>query len=374
MIRLRILPALRILLIVLLAGGMITCEQNFLNPEKTTLTRDILYEVMKEWYLWYDTIPEINPNEYHSLEALLDGIVLKPTDRWSEVMGTDEYTNFYDRGQYVGHGFGLSGDAEGKLWVSYVYDGTIAISQGVDRGWEILSINGVAPSPEIDIDTLLGKDKEGVENTFQFRDKQGGISTMTLAKEIVDINSVLYSDVIDVNGVKTGYLVYQHFLFKSTNELDVVFEEFQENNVTEVIVDLRYNPGGELNVSQYLGSLIAGDKAIKGTFVKFVYNNKKSEGNVSKPFQELEFTLSTTPERVFFITTGRTASSSEALINGLSAYVEVFLVGDDTYGKPVGMYAVSYIDSTLIPITFKMLNRLDEGDFYDGLPADSYVE
>jgi C-terminal processing protease CtpA/Prc len=366
--------ALRIIIIALLAAGMIACEHSVLNPEKTKLTKSTLYNVMKDWYLWCDTIPDVNPDEYTSLQSLLDAITLKPLDRWSEVMGTEDYYRLYDRGEYIGHGFGLVDDAEGKLWVGFVYEGSTAESNGIARGWQVTAINGVSPSPEIDLDTLLGDDLEGVENTFQFMNKQGGTVTKTLAKEIIEINSVLYSDIIELEGSKAGYLVFQHFLTPSMDELDSVFADFQENNVSEVIVDLRYNPGGQVNVAQHLASLIAGTKAIKGTFVKFEYNDKQSARNLSKPYLDLEHTLTTTPERVFFITTGRSASSSEALINGMSPYLDVFLVGDDTYGKPVGSIAATYTDSTLIPITFSLLNRWDEGGFYDGLPADSYVE
>jgi len=365
---------LYLIVILSLAMGMVTCEYNILNPEKTKLTKTTLYEVMKDVYLWYDTIPQVNPDDYPSLQALLDAITAKPLDRWTSVMGTEDYYRLYDRAEYIGHGFGMVNDPEGNLWVGFVYDGTSAGMQGVERGWEVLSINGVTPSPEVNLDTLLGHDEVGVENTFQFRNKQGGTTSLNLAKELVDINSVLYSDIIDVDGVKAGYLVYQHFLFESTSELDAIFEEFQENNVKEVIVDLRYNPGGQVNVAQYLASLIAGQKAIKGTFVKYVYSDKQSYLNLSRPFQDLEHTLTTTPERVFFIATGRTASSSEALINGLSPYVNIFQVGDDSYGKPVGSISKIFTDSTLIPIMFELYNRWDEGEYYDGLPADSYLE
>lgn len=369
-----IYQSLRVFIIILLAAGIVACEHSVLNPEKTKLTKSLLYDIMKEWYFWYDTIPEVNPEEYSSLQTLLDAIKLKPTDRWSDVVGTEEYYRLYDRGEYIGHGIGLADDPEGNLWVGFVYEGTSAESSGVARGWQILSINGVPPGPGINLDTLLGPDEVGVENTFQFKNTQGGTVSLALAKEIVDINAVLYSDILDVDGKTTGYLVYQQFLYASLEDLDAVFEEFQASNVEEVIVDLRYNPGGQVDVAQHLASLIAGTKAIKGTFVKFIYNDKKSDRNISKPYLELEHTLTTTPDRVFFITTGRSASASEAMINGMKPYLEALLVGDDTYGKPVGSIAATYTDSTLIPITFKLLNRWDEGDYFDGLPADFYVD
>jgi hypothetical protein len=90
--------------------------------------------------------------------------------------------------------------------------------------------------------------------------------------------------------------------------------------------------------------------------------------------------MNPTPERVFFITTSRSASSSELVINGLIGLMgltrpfEIYLVGDDTHGKPVGSISARYIDSTLIPITFRYMNRKDEGEFFDGLPANSYIE
>jgi C-terminal processing protease CtpA/Prc len=367
-------PSLRFILIILLTAGLVTCEHSILNPDGAKLTKSLLYSYMQEWYLWYDTIPEVNPEEYPSLQALLDDIILKPTDRWSYVMGTEDYNRLFNLGEYIGHGIGLANGPENSLWVGFVFEGTSAEANGVARGWQILSINGVSPSPEVNLDTLLGYDEIGIENTFQFKNELGGTVNLTLAKEIININTVLYSDILDVAGKKTGYLVYQQFLSSDQDGLDEVFKEFQENNVEEVIVDLRYNPGGVVDVARHLASLIAGTKAIKGTFVKFVYNDKKPDRNISMSYHDLDNTLTTTPERVFFITTRRTASSSEALINGMIPYVDVFLVGDDTYGKPVGSRNYSLPDSTLIPIMFKLYNRWDEGDFFDGLPANSYIE
>src|SRR5690554_1398328 len=76
--------------------------------------------------------------------------------------------------------------------------------------------------------------------------------------------------------------------------------------------------------------------------------------------------------RVVFITTGNSASASELLINGLFPYMEVTLVGQDTYGKPVGMYIFTSesFDWAFVPICFKILNANNEGDYYDGIPVD----
>ena len=368
------------LLIICIAFLVITCERDILNPEQNKLTKNVLYEVMKEWYLWYDVMPVVNPDDYHSLNALLDALRYSPTDRWSYVMSTEEYDRYYKKGEYIGHGIGLIGDNGGTLYSGWVYIDSPAENQGVERGWQILSINGENITNETNLDSLLGDDEVGLVNSFTFRKPGGQTTNLDIEKQIVDINSVLYSDIINVNDTKVGYLVYQHFLVTSVEELDAVFKEFQDSLIDDIIVDLRYNPGGQVDVAQHLGSLIAGEYAIKRDFVRLEYNDQHSERNLTRPFLDVENMMIPTPERVFFITTTRSASASELVINGLMGLTgltrpfEIFLVGDDTHGKPVGSISARYVDSTLIPITFRYMNRNNEGEFFEGLPANSYIE
>jgi C-terminal processing protease CtpA/Prc len=369
-------------LIITAAAGILilSCERNFIDPPPNNLTRDLVLEHMKKWYLWYDLMPDVSTGDYAYPSALLDALLNKPTDRWSYIVSTEVYNSYYQDGEYVGHGFGLKYDADDKLRVTFTYDGTTAQSQGVQRGWELVSINGETITPESELDTLLGVDSVGVENSFSFLDLNQQTVNLILTKETVDINSVLYSDVISLDTSTVGYLVYQQFLSTSTTELDDVFSGFLDEGVEDVIVDLRYNPGGDITAARHLGSLLAGDYAVKRTFVKLIYNDKNSDRDLSLSFQEPDYMLDPTPERLFFIATGSSASASELVINslrglsGTARTFDIFIIGDDTYGKPVGSVAHRYKDSTLVPITFKYSNRLDEGDFYDGLTADSYVE
>ena len=76
------------------------------------------------------------------------------------------------------------------------------------------------------------------------------------------------------------------------------------------------------------------------------------------------------------IATKGTASASEVIINGLEPYLNVVQVGTASHGKPVGMikYDLDGLNYILAPITFILTNSEGFGDYYDGLPADIYVE
>ena len=105
-------------------------------------------------------------------------------------MSTEEYDMYYGRGEYIGHGIGLIGDDGGSLWTGWVYDGSPADDQGVDRGWQILSINGEQITSETNLDSLLGDDEVGVVNSFTFRTIGGQTTNLSLEKKLVSFVEV----------------------------------------------------------------------------------------------------------------------------------------------------------------------------------------
>jgi carboxyl-terminal processing protease len=352
-----------------------SCKEIF-NPPEAKLTNEALLDYMKEWYLWYDTMPDVSANDFNTQQELLDTLMFKPIDKWSYIQKTSEYNDYYTKGLYIGHGVGLRWNPEGKLKVAFIFDDSDLKTQGVSRGWVVTAINGTDVQPGEVIDTsILGPDEEGIQNSFTFRDLSGGIQTFTSTKKMIDINSVLYSEIIEIAGKKVGYFVYQCFTDASKDELNILFSDFLAEDVDELIIDLRYNSGGVTDVSNFLGNLFFGRVADKGAFLKFVYNDKKSERNVDLRYKPE--TNSIIIPRVFFITTRSTASASEVLINSLMAYddrIDMLIVGDTTQGKPVGMIAKQFTDYTLVPITYYMYNKDYEGEYFEGLPPDYFVE
>ncbi len=365
---------IKYLLVGLLISGIWSCSEIF-NPPPSKMTNEALLDYMKEWYLWYDSMPDVSAKNFATHQELLDTLIYKPLDRWSFIQKTSEYNDYYTRGIYTGHGIGLRWNTEGNLKVAYIFDDSDLKGSGVSRGWEITAINGNDITPGQPIDTsILGPDEEGMQNSFTFRNLSGIAQTLTSSKKIIDINSVLYSDVIDVAGKKAGYFVLQSFTEASQDELTTLFSGFANEDIDELIIDLRYNSGGVVDVANYLGNLFFGEVAFKGTFLKFIYNEKKSDRNVELRFDP-EINSIIVP-RVFFITSRSTASASEVLINSIKPYddrISMNIVGDTTHGKPVGMIAKQFTDYTLVPVTYYMYNRDNEGEYFNGLAPDFYV-
>ncbi len=102
---------------------------------------------------------------------------------------------------------------------------------------------------------------------------------------------------------------------------------------------------------------------------RYVHNTRKSGENSTVRFNPTS--QSVQPVRIAFLTTGGTASASEMNINSMLPWVEIAMFGDDTLGKPVGQYAFDLpgCQDRLRLVTFKTVNALGQGDYYDGLAA-----
>jgi len=169
-------------------------------------------------------------------------------------------------------------------------------------------------------------------------------------------------------GRRVGYVDFRSFISTAEPELDEAFTLFRTEGVTELIVDLRYNGGGLLSVARTLGDLIAGETAAGEIFFELQFNEARSDSNETARLEPLPNSL--IPARVIFITTAASASAREVVINGVAPHVEFAVVGETTFGKPVGQsgFDLKPCDLRLRPVTFRTVNALGEGGFFEGIP------
>jgi C-terminal processing protease CtpA/Prc len=339
--------------------------------------RDYLYAAMNQYYLWYKLMPVVVDTNYKDPYTLLDAMRYKTLDRWSFIQTYDEYVA-QSQGSFVGHGISLGLDPNNQVRIAQIYNNSPLYSLGVRRGWIVKKLNGTDLAPVFiakdaaTYNQLIGASTAGITNTFLFQTPEGKDSTIVSTKAAFTLNTVILADTLHLKSGITGHLVFDEFIPPSNAELQTAFAYFSLNNVNNLIVDLRYNGGGDLSVLQNMASYVAGAAKFNTTFLTLTYNDKNTQYNVSYPFKQVSYPL--TISKLIVITTRGTASASEDFINGLKPGLEVTTIGDTTNGKPVGMNGFKFkTDYAFFPITFNVVNSEGQGDFFNGFAPAKFV-
>ena len=357
----------------------VSCKKPDIPPDPgltPAMARDSLYYIMKEWYYWYN-MPEaanmtlVTKENYKDPYELLNAMQYKALDRWSFILTYDEYIAMIN-GIFVGHGFRIGVDSSDNARIAMIHNNSPLYANGVRRGWIVKKINNVDIAPILIANdkpaysNLIGKSQAGITNIFLFKRPDGSEVTISSTKSTFTINPVLLYDTLHLSTGVTGQLVFESFFDPAPTELATAFAFFKANNIKDLILDLRYNGGGQLEIAKTLSSYIAGDSRQGSVFAKLQYNDKHPEQNKPYYFIATAYPLALT--RLVVITSRSTASASEEVMNGLKPYINVVSIGDTTDGKPTGMnqwiVGNKYV---MYPVTFKMVNAQNQGDFFDGI-------
>ncbi|MGH9332403.1 MAG: S41 family peptidase [Vicinamibacteria bacterium] len=358
-----------VILVALAAGvGRVEAQMQCSVLDQNTFVRDTL----REMYLWYDRLPDLDPALVDSPEGYLDAVRLRPEDEtFSYITSAAESTAFYSESQFVGIGFSMRPVGESRLRVTQVFPESPASEAGLARGDYLTAVGGRSVEELLatgELDFALGPSEIGVTLELAWRSQFGEERSAVVVKRPVTIPTVSQKEVIDLEGLPVGYLHLRNFVEPSLGALDTAFAEFRARGVTDVILDLRYNGGGLIEVARHLGSLIGGSRTTTQPFVELVHNDKNTFRNRTFRFDDPEERLDL--PRLVVITTRASASASELVIQGLKPFIAVTVVGDRTYGKPVGQYGFEFCDKMLFPVSFRSRNAAGETDFFDGIPAN----
>lgn len=334
---------------------------------QNTFVRDTLRDI----YLWYQHLPNANPSRYSSPEAFLEAVRYKPLDTHFSYITTRAANDaFYSDSQFIGYGLSTT-TSDTEMRVLQVFDDSPATEAGLARGDRILEINGRTVASLISsgqIGNAFGASEIGVESRVRFARRNGEELTRTLTKRLVTIPTVSLTRVFEVDGRKVGYLFFRNFVRPSYQALDDAFAALREAGVEDLVLDLRYNGGGLVDVAVHLSSLIGGAVTRGNVFAEFRHNDRNTRYNETLRFEDTEQTLNLS--RLFVIATQSSASASELVINSLRPFIPVTVVGDRTYGKPVGQYGMNFCDKVLAPVAFSLVNANGEGDYFNGIAAD----
>lgn len=376
-------------ILILLFATLMACEpKETIEPiAQEDVVKNAIYTTMKEWYFWNQELPEtVDFSKSTSNDEFLSQITFQPLDRFSYLTTAEAFNNSFV-GRNAGHGFGFAFDATEKLFLTFVFAESPAGKDGWKRGWEITEINGKSiaeyKTSSGGYDFKLGTSDPGISNTFTFKLPDGTSTTRINVKAEYQSNSVLHQNIFQAGGKKVGYWAYQSFKATAglsptrSSEVQSSMEYFQSNAIQELIIDLRYNGGGSVAVAEQICNYLIQASNTNKVMYTNKLNSLKTSLNNSKNFSKIG---NLNLNRIIFITSRGSASASELIINSLNPYMDLILIGDKTFGKPVGSFPLSRYNRTLsennvelVPITFATANVEGKAEFFDGFPADFSV-
>ena len=372
-----------LLLLIAITLGTLSC--NKFKPEDAPLNvqiNDFIWKGMNLYYLWQDKIPNLADEKFLNEEELfgyLEGfenpgdffeeLKYQPdvTDKWSWIV--DDYVAL----QNYFSGVRKTSGAKIKLYlmsegssnvfgvVRYIVPGTDAATKPIERGDVFQSVNGVTLTTS-NYKELLYNDVSSFTldlGTYSYNSTSNEVEITPTGEEVslnkgeYNENPILVKTVFNVSSHKIGYLMYNSFTSNYDSDLNDAFQYFNNENITDLILDLRYNGGGSVRTSIYLSSMITGQFTGE-IFTKEVWNPKlqeyfeedNPEALLNRFVDEMEDGTSLNSlnlNRVIVITTGNSASASELVINALKPYIDVVTIGETTHGKYVA--SVTLYDS-----------------------------
>ncbi len=336
--------------------------------------KQVVYDLMHDVYYWYDEVPVVDPEDFAGTNDLLDTLILPEKNRgheYSYLTTVAEETAFLSNAAYVGFGFSMGQDQDGRVFLKESFPGGPAHDAGMRRGDEIISLDGEDVS-------LMSTDQFNAKleaNTVTFGVRHPDTTTSSYSISKAEVTLPVVGEVVHDLGAAqdTSYIFFRSFVDPAFDELDDAFAAMKAAGDTKLILDLRYNGGGLVSVAQHLGSLIGGIDNAGEVVAKLEFNDRYASNNQSHLIETLTNSVDVTDMVV--ITTNGTASASEMIINGLEPFIDVATTGATSYGKPVGQSRLDFdllnadcTEDILRGVTFKVVNAEGAGEYYTGFP------
>jgi len=368
------------------------------GPVTQKETNSWILDSMRYFYLWNNTLPAKVDTQPGAVAYF--NLLKNKDDRFSFIYDPNDLSSYP---KYMLYNFGIdftvmaypNAPAGAIGVIKLVLAGSTAAALGLRRGSYFTRINGTVVSSS-NAATLSANLLQQSSGTFTLATVSGNTikedTTITLPAQSLGENPVYGPNIRTVNGRKVAYLFYNYFNDAYNEAVQAVFQDFKTGGANELILDLRYNPGGSVTAAAMLAALIAPNINEQSGFVKYSGNNYLGQRLVSFKsalsvpesgapiaFSSLEparLSLS----RVFILCGNQTASAAELLINNLRPYMQVYLIGQQTFGKDKGaiiiqdLRAPKRIPWTLMPISYNLANSKGEGGYTNGLTPQYIVD
>lgn len=398
-----------LLLLIAFSTLFVSCFDDLddnIQPASDLDIGNFIYRGLNYFYLYKADTPELaddnfaNQDELNTFLSSFDSpeetfdFLKSPQDRFSLLVSDYNVLEDALNGVTLNNGmeFGLVYYPDGSSnvfgYVRYVLPGTDAEAKNVERGMIFNSINGQQLT-DSNYSELIGLSSYEIGlATFDGTTLTPTGETIALVKQQYTENPIFLAETLTIQGQKIGYLMYNAFTRDFDSQLNAVFAQFKADGITDIVIDLRYNGGGSVETAIDLSSMVTG-QFNNQVFANEHWNaDRQAEYAAPKLFNnqihtgELINSLNLT--KAYVLTTKRSASASELVINGLNPYINMKQVGDTTTGKyqasfllydaPAPAFSKSQANPghtyAMLPLVFKTSNSVGFTDYADGLFPD----
>ena len=350
------------------------------NPEPNVdvTAQNFMWQAMNLWYFWQGDVPDLADDRFSTnaeytafLESYPDpeNFYYSICNDHRRIVGDEAAIDRFSTGEEdykklvnslsgisqsngLEFGLGLIGDTENVFgYVQYIVPNSDASTKDIQRGEFFTRVDNVQLTVS-NYRTLLFGDN----STYTLGMATVSNNTISDSSKEVVLNKIenqvedpiLIAETLDINGTKVAYLMYNRFLSSFNEDLNAAFAQFVADGATELVLDMRYNPGGSVNTSRLLASMIYGTNT-SDLYIRQRWNDK-IQAEFSDEFLTDYFASSTGASpinslnlsRVFVIATEDSASASELVMNGLDPYIDVIHIGETTRGK--NEFSITLVD------------------------------
>jgi carboxyl-terminal processing protease len=379
-----------------------------------------IHDNMSAVYYWTEDLP-VYRRSYNSPSDYFYTL-LSQNDRYSGIHPSyQELLNQLNGVRYTDVGFDFQLYRESRNnnnvfgVVLYLKAGTPAESLGISRGNIFTKINGNQLSTNNYSNLISSFYNINPDVTVTFAADSNGVlvddKTLNILKATNYSEDPVYLDTIySIQQRKIGYLVYHFFAGDPGDDskvydlkLNNLIAGFNQGNITDLIVDFRYNSGGAMSSAINFASMLVPGLAADKVFAHTEYNRNYTRYFNSDEFKKkydfnpftsnfttkIDVKTSTTQtypiqnvgsrlQQIYFLTGKSTASASEMVINGLKPFISCVLIGDTTVGKNVGSTLINDEENeqnnwAIMPIILKYFNKDRQSEFTDGFAPDHRI-
>ncbi|MGO4395018.1 S41 family peptidase [Variovorax sp. M-6] len=348
-----------------------------------------------ETYLWFGEVPTTLAAKDYATPIAYFGALKTPAltasgrarDRFHFTADTADYRASSQSGIEVGYGLELaflSAAPPRDIRVAFTEPGSPAAQAAIERGMKLIEIDGIDVASGANVAGLnagLAPVREGESHSFRLQAADGSLRTVSLNSARITRTPVQSVKSLAAANGPVGYLLFNDHVATAESQLIAAVNQLKADSITDLVIDMRYNGGGLLDIASELAYMIGTDSATRdAVFERLQFNSKNpfrlTAGQATIPFHATTRGFSTKAgqplpqlglSRVTVLTGPDTCSASESVVNSLRGVgIVVNLIGGATCGKPYGFYPQDNCGTTYFAIQFQGVNQLGAGDYGDG--------